>query len=53
MGAPREISGGASLTLATALSQDSVSATPFDSHLLCAAIGVQTLFIIIRVHRIA
>ena len=31
-------------------SQDTVSMTPFDSHLLCAAIGVQTLFIIIRVH---
>jgi len=28
-------------------SQDTVSMTPFDSHLLCAATGVQTLFIII------
>jgi len=34
-------------------SQDTVSMTPFDSHLLCAATGVQTLFIIIRVHHIA
>jgi len=34
-------------------SQDTVSVTPFDSHLLCAATGVQTLFIIIRVHHIA
>jgi len=30
-----------------------VSMTPFDSHLPCAATGVQTLFIIIRVHHIA
>jgi len=34
-------------------SQDTASMTPFDSHILCAATGVQTLFIIIRVHRIA
>jgi len=34
-------------------SQDTVSMTPFDSHLLCAATGVQTLFIIIQVHHIA
>ena len=34
-------------------SQDTVSMTPFDSHLLCAATGVRTLFIIIRLHRIA
>jgi len=27
-------------------SQDTVSVTPFDSQLLCAATGVQTLFII-------
>jgi len=33
--------------------QDTVSMTPFDSHLLCAATGVRTLFIIIRVHHIA
>jgi len=34
-------------------SQDTMYMTPFDSHLLCAATGVQTLFIIIRVHHIA
>jgi len=34
-------------------SQDTVSMTPFDSHLLCAETGVQTLFIIIRLHHIA
>ena len=34
-------------------SQDTVSMTPFDNHLLCAATGVQTLFIIDRVHHIA
>ena len=34
-------------------SQDTVSMTLFDSHLLCAATGVQTLFIIIQVHHIA
>jgi len=34
-------------------SQDTVSMTPFDSHLLCAATCVQTLFIIIQVHHIA
>ena len=34
-------------------SQDTVFMTPFDSHLLCAATGVQTLFIIIQVHHIA
>jgi len=33
-------------------SQDAVPMTPFDSHLQCAATGVQTLFIIIRVHHI-
>jgi len=33
--------------------QDTVPVTPFHSHLLCAATGVQTLFIIIRVHHIA
>ena len=38
---------------ATGDSQDTVSMTPFGSHLLCAATGVQTLFIIIRVHHIA
>jgi len=27
-------------------SQDTISMTPFDSHLLCAATGVQTLFVI-------
>jgi len=34
-------------------SQNTETVTPFDSHLLCAATGVQTLFIIIRVHHIA
>jgi len=34
-------------------SQDTVSMTPFGSHLLCAATGVQTLFVIIRGHHIA
>ena len=34
-------------------SHDTLSMTPFDSHLLCAATGVQTLFVIIRVHHIA
>ena len=34
-------------------SQDTAFMTPFDSHLLCAATGVQTLFIIFRVHHIA
>jgi len=34
-------------------SQDTVLMTPFDSHLLCAATGVQTLYTIIRVHHIA
>jgi len=34
-------------------SQDTESMTPFDSHLLCAATGVQTPFVIIRVHHIA
>ena len=34
-------------------SQDTVSMTPFDSHLMCAATSVQTLFIIIRVNHIA
>jgi len=34
-------------------SQDTISMTPFDGHLLCAVTGVQTLFIIIRVHHIA
>ena len=34
-------------------SQDTVFMTPFDSHLLCAATGVQTLFVIIRVYHIA
>jgi len=38
---------------ATGDSQDTVSMTPFGSHLLCAATGVQTLFIIIQEHRIA
>jgi len=38
---------------ATGDSQDTVSMTPVDSHLLRAATGVQTLFIIIRVHHIA
>ena len=33
--------------------KDTVSMTPFDSHLLCAATGVQTLLVIIRVHHIA
>jgi len=33
--------------------QDTVSVTPFDSHLLCAATGIRTLFIIIRVQHIA
>ena len=32
---------------------DTVSMTPFESHLLCAATGVQTLFVIIRVYHIA
>jgi len=34
-------------------SHDTVSMTSFDSHLLCAAAGVQTLFVIIRLHHIA
>jgi len=34
-------------------SQYAVSMTPFDSHLLCVATRVQTLFIIIWVHHIA
>jgi len=33
--------------------RDTKSMTPFDSHLLCAATGVQILFIIIRVNHIA
>jgi len=34
-------------------SQDTISMTPIDSHLLYEATGVQTLFIIIRMHHIA
>jgi len=34
-------------------SQGTVYMTPFGSHLLCAATGVQALFIIVRVHHIA
>ena len=38
---------------ATGDSQDTVSITHFGNYLLCAATGVQTLFIIIREHHIA